>query len=101
MDCTQSILGRIIMITDEVFDYRQWVYTYWSCRVPRLAPITIEVVPAQKKSDRSSVNGGSSPERMTDDEVEENIGPDDQHVTSQVEKNKKFFFQKKNITIEF
>ena len=35
-DCTQSILGRIIMITEEVNNYRLWVHKYWEFRVPRL-----------------------------------------------------------------
>ena len=35
-DCTQSILGRIIMITEEVNNYRLWVDKYWKHRVPRL-----------------------------------------------------------------
>ena len=102
-DCTQSILGRIIMITEEVNNYRLWVDKYWKHRVPRLRKefdrsiqmaaqnnqgkflneavetflITIDL--AQKQiTDRNS-QGGSSPERadsQSDDEIVNEYQPD-------------------------
>jgi DNA polymerase sigma len=37
-DCNHSILGRIILITDEVYAYRDWVMRHWKHQVPRLQP---------------------------------------------------------------
>ena len=36
-----SILAKIIMITDDVAKYRKWISKYWSRHVPRLEPIRI------------------------------------------------------------
>lgn len=77
-----SILAKIIMVTDEVAEYRRWISKYWSKHVPRLEPINIppNIPPNDDQSsigftsheDSSPGEGGSSPDE-DDDESDEHI----------------------------
>ena len=82
VDCTQSILGRIIMITDEVYQYRNWVYQNWSRKVPRLQPL-------EPEKPKKVMNGAQSPVRVTDcetdPEVEENEASPSPQFEPQIE----------------
>ena len=53
------------MITDEVYEYRKWVHTYWSDRVPRLLIKEIELKPQKEKTIQVETIQSS-----TDEEVE-------------------------------
>ena len=64
------------MITDEVYEYRKWVHTYWSDRVPRLLIKEIELKPQKEKTIQVETIQSS-----TDEEVEK---IDEEHEVSTV-----------------
>lgn len=57
-----SILSKIIMVTDEVADYRNWIYKHWSKRVPRLISDPIVSESNRAIDDQSSIGIGSESE---------------------------------------
>ncbi|CAG5107900.1 Oidioi.mRNA.OKI2018_I69.chr1.g3543.t2.cds [Oikopleura dioica] len=83
-DCNQSILGRIILITDEVYAYRNWVMRHWKHQVPRLQPpppppapepvqpvVVVKQVPAKP---HQGSQGGTDPSDDSADEASQKTG---------------------------
>ena len=76
--CTSSILGRIILVTDEVHQYRQWVLKYWKSRVPRLLPLPepeLAVPTPAQNSEVNSIDSQSSDDSHSQEEAENANAP--------------------------
>lgn len=70
-----SILAKIIMVTDDVAEYRRWISKYWTQHVPRLDPLNI--LPVGQNDDQSSI-GFTSHEDSSADDAQSSADEDDE-----------------------
>ncbi|CBY24115.1 unnamed protein product [Oikopleura dioica] len=103
-DCNHSILGRIILITDEVYAYRDWVMRHWKHQVPRLQPpppppqpepvpqmvVVKQVVPKQHQGSQ----GGTDPSDDSGEESTQKSAP--YAITVDVSNNNRQVIRTKN-----